>query len=100
MQLTGVALAFFDKKATIEKSFIFIEPIKINREGEYMCLRTDPTLTVWALKSGRFSKECAQKEITDLKSEISSGIYTLEQMGLGSEEELDDLINYSKTSEQ
>ena len=59
-----------------------------------MCLHTDPALTVRLLKAGYFFKEQALREIKNLKSEISSGIYTLEQLGLESLDDLDKITKY------
>ena len=59
-----------------------------------MCLNTDPALTAQLLKAGHFSEEQAKREIKNLEAEISSDVYTLEQAGLKSMQELNNLINY------
>jgi hypothetical protein len=58
-----------------------------------MSLNVDPHLTVNLIKTGKLSGPEAVKEIKNLLSEVSSGIYTLDQMGLRSEEELEGLKN-------
>lgn len=58
-----------------------------------MSLHVDPIVTIKLLKKGHFSEEEARLEIQDLTSEISSGIYSLEQLGLQSEEEIRSLLS-------
>ncbi|MFZ2153914.1 MAG: hypothetical protein WAV16_01670 [Candidatus Moraniibacteriota bacterium] len=59
----------------------------------FMSLHVDPSLTVELLKKGHFSEEEARLEIQDLTSEISCGIYSLEQLGLQSEQEIQGLLS-------
>ncbi|MFA6184457.1 MAG: hypothetical protein WC682_05175 [Parcubacteria group bacterium] len=61
-----------------------------------MSLHVDPMVTLESLRRGLFSQKEAQREINDLIVEISSGIHTLEQLGLKSETELKRLQYQSK----
>jgi len=57
-----------------------------------MSLHTDPREIIEDLKMGKFDKATAKKKIKDLLAEISSGIYTFEELDLKDEQELTDLI--------
>ena len=58
-----------------------------------MSLHIDPMVIIEDLKRGKFDTATAEKKIEDLLSEISSGIYTFEDLGLKNEQELLDLIH-------
>lgn len=61
-----------------------------------MSLQVDPELIVNLLKNGYYNKEDAQKQINNLMAEISSGVYTLAQLGLSSMKSLRNLVRKSK----
>jgi hypothetical protein len=61
-----------------------------------MSLNEDPKLTVKMLQEGNLCIPDAQKKIKDLISEVSSGIYTFEQMGLNDEIDLQELLAKAK----
>ncbi|HBI17121.1 MAG: hypothetical protein UR60_C0018G0013 [Candidatus Moranbacteria bacterium GW2011_GWF2_34_56] len=63
-----------------------------------MSLNTNPLLTVQLLREGRFPQKEAEKEVADLMSEISSGIYSLEDLGLKNMQELEELCQKSSRS--
>lgn len=53
-----------------------------------MSLNIDPYLTIQLLREGKFLPKEAKKEVADLMSEISSGIYSLDDLGLKNMREL------------
>ncbi|MDX9913312.1 MAG: hypothetical protein RBS77_01900 [Candidatus Moranbacteria bacterium] len=53
-----------------------------------MSLYTDPLAIIESLRMGKFQEDVAKREINDLLSEISSGIYTPQDLGLKNEREL------------
>ncbi|MDD3498277.1 MAG: hypothetical protein PHH24_02075 [Candidatus Moranbacteria bacterium] len=53
-----------------------------------MSLNEDPEVTLRALKKGLFSPKEAERQVKDLLAEISSGIWSFEQLGLEGEEDL------------
>jgi len=60
-----------------------------------MSLNVDPRITVEQIKNGKIIGIKAIREINNLKAEVGSGIYTLEQMGLETMEELERLKSTS-----
>lgn len=63
-----------------------------------MSLNTDPHLTIQLLREGKIPPEEAKKEVADLMSEISSGIYSLDDLGLKNMRELQGLRWKSRAS--
>ena len=53
-----------------------------------MSLNVDPKITVEQIRKGQLTGDKAKREINNLEAEITSGVYTLEQMGLSSMDEL------------
>lgn len=49
-----------------------------------MSLHVDPEITLRMLKSKQFDKKTSRREVNNLIAEVSSGVYTLEQLGIKS----------------
>lgn len=56
-----------------------------------MSLTVDPKLTVEMLRNGKLNGISAEREVNNLIAEVSSGIYTFDQMGLRNKRELEKL---------
>jgi hypothetical protein len=60
-----------------------------------MSLYANPETMVQMLRQGKMQKVRAEKEVNDLLAEISSGVYTFQDLGLKDERELRDLLDNS-----